>query len=330
MHFDVLFLQVVPACEGCLIKALGLLLLAFLLGLLLGWIIWGRYRKMAVKAQQERDDYHARLTDMDKNYASLKYKYDELEKDSSGYKSTINKLEADNATLNAQMMRLRRELESGNEEGGSDDSGSGTFGSAGILSIASSFSTDDLQIIEGIGPKIEKILKKANIGTWASLSQAKPEDLRDVLDQEGPSYRIHKPDSWPKQAAYAVKGDWDQLIAFQKDLDGGRDDEGTGDTPSKFEKLMLKRLGFDKRTTDLKIVEGIGPKIEEALKDAGINNWSELAAATADQIREILSNAEGKFGYAVPDTWPQQAQLAANAKWSELKELQDKLDGGRP
>ena len=29
-----------------------------------------------------------------------------------------------------------------------------------------------------------------------------------------------------------------------------------------------------------------------------------------------------------PKTWPQQAQLAANGKWDELKVLQDKLMGG--
>ena len=29
------------------------------------------------------------------------------------------------------------------------------------------------------------------------------------------------------------------------------------------------------------------------------------------------------------DSWPEQAQLASDGKWDELKELQDKLDGGR-
>ncbi|HBY69766.1 MAG TPA: 50S ribosomal protein L21, partial [Flavobacteriaceae bacterium] len=29
------------------------------------------------------------------------------------------------------------------------------------------------------------------------------------------------------------------------------------------------------------------------------------------------------------DTWPQQAQLAADGKWDELEKLQDELDGGR-
>jgi len=31
-----------------------------------------------------------------------------------------------------------------------------------------------------------------------------------------------------------------------------------------------------------------------------------------------------------PTTWPQQADLAANGKWDELKVLQDELNGGRP
>ena len=30
-----------------------------------------------------------------------------------------------------------------------------------------------------------------------------------------------------------------------------------------------------------------------------------------------------------PETWPQQAQLAADGKWDELKALQDELDGGK-
>jgi large subunit ribosomal protein L21 len=32
--------------------------------------------------------------------------------------------------------------------------------------------------------------------------------------------------------------------------------------------------------------------------------------------------------HIVTETWPQQAALAADGKWDELKELQDKLDGG--
>jgi hypothetical protein len=30
-----------------------------------------------------------------------------------------------------------------------------------------------------------------------------------------------------------------------------------------------------------------------------------------------------------PTTWPNQCQLAHEGKWAELKELQEKLDGGK-
>ncbi|MBB3124145.1 MULTISPECIES: 50S ribosomal protein L21 [Mesoflavibacter] len=79
------------------------------------------------------------------------------------------------------------------------------------------------------------------------------------------------------------------------------------------------------KADDLKKIEGIGPKIAETLVEAGIATYADLAKAKPAKISEII---EGVRGNHVPDTWPQQAQLAADGKWDELKELQDKLDGG--
>ena len=79
------------------------------------------------------------------------------------------------------------------------------------------------------------------------------------------------------------------------------------------------------KADDLKKIEGIGPKIAETLIEAGIATYADLAKAKPAKISEII---EGVRGNHVPDTWPQQAQLAADGKWDELKELQDKLDGG--
>ncbi|NND62809.1 MAG: 50S ribosomal protein L21 [Flavobacteriaceae bacterium] len=77
---------------------------------------------------------------------------------------------------------------------------------------------------------------------------------------------------------------------------------------------------------DLKKIEGIGPKIAETLTAAGIATFSDLAKADPKNISEIISGVRGNH---VPDTWPQQAKLAADGKWDELKALQDKLDGGK-
>lgn len=79
---------------------------------------------------------------------------------------------------------------------------------------------------------------------------------------------------------------------------------------------------------DLKKIEGIGPKIAEIFNQAGIHTYAELAAASQDKLRDILAEAGSRYASKNPSTWPQQAQLAAEGNWEELKELQDKLKGG--
>lgn len=80
---------------------------------------------------------------------------------------------------------------------------------------------------------------------------------------------------------------------------------------------------------DLKIVEGIGPKIAELLNNAGITTWEQLAVTSPYRLREILDAGGSQFNISVPDSWPNQADLAAKEDWDALKKLQDELDGGK-
>jgi len=86
-----------------------------------------------------------------------------------------------------------------------------------------------------------------------------------------------------------------------------------------------KKKGADKLTK----IEGIGPKIESLLKDAGITTFALLSEAEPDRIREILLAAGNRYKMHDPTTWPKQAAMAAADNWEELKEYQDKLDGGK-
>jgi len=79
------------------------------------------------------------------------------------------------------------------------------------------------------------------------------------------------------------------------------------------------------KADDLKKIEGIGPKIAETLVAAGMVTFADLAKAKPAKIAEIIADVRGNH---VTDTWPKQAKLAADGKWDELKELQDRLDGG--
>ncbi len=221
------------------------------------------------------------------------------------------------------------------------------------ISAASSVK-DDLQIIEGIGPKVEGVLNDADIETYRRLADSNTQELRGILDNAGPAYKVIIPDSWPEQAKLAHEGKWDELKEYQEYLVGGVDPAKMADAKkvdSTIQPLMgaadVEELKTDADATvtaaagavanklasskpdDLKIVEGIGPKIEELFHKAGIMTWAELANSSPDKLKEILRAAGSRFQMHDPTTWPEQAKLAAEGKWDELKEYQDFLQGGK-
>ena len=79
---------------------------------------------------------------------------------------------------------------------------------------------------------------------------------------------------------------------------------------------------------DLKIIEGIGPKMEKALKTAGLDTWAKLAEATDDQLRTAIEEAGMSFAPSL-STWARQAGFAARDDWDGLEQLQDELTAGR-
>lgn len=82
------------------------------------------------------------------------------------------------------------------------------------------------------------------------------------------------------------------------------------------------------REDDLKVIEGIGPRIEELLKSNGIKSFSELAEQSIDRLKEILDLGGPRFKLHDPTTWPAQADLAAHGKRRELTSWQKELQGG--
>ena len=96
----------------------------------------------------------------------------------------------------------------------------------------------------------------------------------------------------------------------------------------KSESKPAKKSGA-KASSDLTVVEGIGPKIKEVLGKGGIQSVEDLAKASADDLRTILANAGSRYRQHDPTTWPQQADLAARGKMDELAALQKELKGGR-
>jgi len=191
-----------------------------------------------------------------------------------------------------------------------------------------SITKDNLQIIEGIGPKMESVLKENGISNWKVLGEQTNESLRRLLEKYGNKYKIIDPDSWPGQAGLAASGSWSQLVGMQKGLDGGGP-FSQASSSAKVEKIMVK-LGILKeyKLDDLKAMEGIGPKIADLLSKEGINTWKELSKTAVNDLQKILDKAGKRYQLADPATWPKQAALADEGRFDELSDYQDMLQGG--
>lgn len=94
-------------------------------------------------------------------------------------------------------------------------------------------------------------------------------------------------------------------------------------------KAARAAIGKAVKQDDLKLIEGIGPKIEGLFKADGILTWADLAEAKVSRLNEILDAAGPRYNIHDPGTWPRQAKLLADGKWAQFKKLTDELDGGR-
>lgn len=89
--------------------------------------------------------------------------------------------------------------------------------------VAAAPAQDDLEIIEGIGPRIASVLREAGIATFAGLAGTDVAYLRQVLEQVDPRLlRLADPTTWPQQAHLAATGEWEALRKLQDELKGGR------------------------------------------------------------------------------------------------------------
>lgn len=316
-------------------------LLPLLLALLTWWYWNNKYNKMVEEYEGKIKALNGRISGLEEDLAACKGKRGELESDLALTKGRMREMES-------EMTKLQASADSGTASAGLGAVASSLTGGAtkeetpppppppapkpkasGGASLYAGVKSDNLQIIEGIGPKMESVLKENGIDSHAILGSKSVDDLQAILNKYGDKYKIIDPKTWPSQAKLAGDRNFDELIDYQKKLDTGRDN-AVGITDSKLEKYLIK-IGALKafKQDDLKAIEGIGPATDKLLRENGITTWRELANSSAEHIKSILTAAGSRFALGDPTTWPKQAELAADGKFDELREYQDFLDGGK-
>ena len=79
---------------------------------------------------------------------------------------------------------------------------------------------DDLAKLEGIGPKVAKVLNGIGIVSFADLASAEAARVQEALDAAKMQYM--NPAGWIEQAKLAAVGDMEGLAKLQDELKGGR------------------------------------------------------------------------------------------------------------
>ena len=98
-----------------------------------------------------------------------------------------------------------------------------------------------LTLIEGLGPKVEEVLQKANINSVKDLAKMEFNDLYDILKSETEVKGYRSPESWIIQATYIIAEDWVNLVKLQRLLNS----KSNKPSNSKLEVLAKKDIKED-------------------------------------------------------------------------------------
>ena len=185
-----------------------------------------------------------------------------------------------------------------------------------VMSGISEDHHDDLTRIKDIGPFLQQKLNEADIYSYEQIANWSEADVMTYTELIGYLPGIIQRDDWIGQAA---------ALAAEPD-------HATEASPAPAEAPAPEPAAKPTKAVaddNLRIVEGIGPKIESVLKAAGVDSLHTLAATPAEQLREMLDAAGSRYKSHDPRSWPVQAGLAADGKLAELKAWQQELKGGK-
>ncbi len=251
------------------------------------------------------------------NIAVMQSMYGATQQKLSELEQKINRLEIENDGLKSQIgSAVVTSTSSSPAETAIDDIAPDSFddrafqttrdsAKAGERLISTRSEKDDLTLINGIGPFIEQKLNEAGVHTYDEISRWDNTTIAQITKQIQFFPGRIEDDNWVEQAARLSQMKLDNPEAFSRQ----------GGTPS--------------NPKDLKIIEGIGAKIEELLRTKGIRTWVELAGTDVETLRNTLREAGTGFNSIDPTSWPEQARLAANGEWEKLRQYQNYLGKGK-
>ncbi|PWH15294.1 MAG: hypothetical protein DDG60_06025 [Anaerolineae bacterium] len=151
---------------------------------------------------------------------------------------------------------------------------------------------EDLTVIEGIGPKVQKVLQENGYRTIADLASADPAKLKGLLQEQ--KWHFMDPTSWVHQARLAATGNQKGLQALQNELKGGH-----GPLPQGTEENLMQRLVeleeiAENRRLPTRVLDGVD-SVSDVLSIGGNLVYAATSWEAAKKAGDV-GDALGIFG----------------------------------
>ncbi|MCS7036652.1 MAG: hypothetical protein RMJ33_13425 [Saprospiraceae bacterium] len=339
-------------------EILFMLFVAALIGLWLGWLLWSRYRQKAEQLQTENASLSATVQALRQEIENQKAQYATAESERAALETRVHSLTWENQNLQKTIDLLRGELDA-------LQAANRRYASELGLSLEPDAPSEDVPMeIEApanaiIAEEMPDDNPPAHTGAEADQNQAAatslsgreiPVDIAITPEQEDPNLQPSDVQSQRENASPTTPPPTHtppslEGVRFIEPVPRGTmiPIEEVPEPPTlELDTLPATQLlnaddsaeappivVLEGPRDDLKVIEGIGPKIEQLLFSKGITTYGQLAATSVQQLKNILSEAGPRYALHDPGTWSAQALLAANGEWDNLKAYKEFLHGGK-
>jgi predicted flap endonuclease-1-like 5' DNA nuclease len=293
------------------LEIITMLLVAGLLGLWLGWILWNRYKQTADKLRLDLESQIATLNAITSELNSTKNKLAISESDNASLRSQLSKLTEENSVFRDQLTETGEDLSEIQERNRQLETELGL--SFDAEPPAAETIPLEIETTVDQGDKQQEDAGAETPATTADTDTPEPQS-------GGATHDEHLPDTWNSDNMPLEEV---PVVVISEPVVVTQQPETPPETPAEVPVVVAR----DK--DDLTVVEGIGPKIQELLYQYGITTYRQLAETDVAKIKEILAAAGPQLAMHDPGTWPSQANLAANEEWENLKSIQGFLKGGK-
>jgi len=195
---------------------------------------------------------------------------------------------------------------------------------------------DDLKVINGIGPVIEKSLNEEGIYFYQQIADFNEDNTKWVDNHMAFPGRIHRED-WIGQAKVLVGQKSSTSTAATSGSGSGSSSasattsavgSGLGSSGAVPDSMKPKLLSSPEggKADDLKRVKGIGKVLEKNLHAMGIYHYEQLAELTPDNIKWLTDYVSFPEGRIDNENWTGQAKALAEGKQTEYSQRFDKGD----